>query len=203
MKRFTGLMLIGILACGLFFALGTATADEILDQINEAMELYKQGDYSGAVSGLDFAAMQIRELQAARAAEALPAALPGWQAEEAETSSMSGAMFGGGISAERTYTKDDAEVNIQLISESPMLQGIMMMFNNPMVMSSSGKKLKQIKGQKAAWEYNPEDRSGEIILVAHNVVMITVKGSNVDESELLAYAEAIDFDLIGKLVSGN
>jgi len=203
MTRFARLMLIGSLAWGLLFAPGTGYADEILDQINEAIALYKQGDFSGAIAGLEFAMTQIRQLQAARVADALPAALPGWQAEEAETMVMAGTMLGGGISAERTYTKGDAEVDIELIGESPMLQGMLMMFNNPMMMSSSGKTLKRIKGQKAAWEYDADDRSGEITIVTHNVVLITVKGSNVDQDDLLAYAEAIDFDLIGELVSGN
>ena len=203
MTRFARLMLIGSLAWGLLFAPGTGYADEILDQIDEAIALYKQGDYSGAIAGLDFAMTQIRQLQAARVADALPAALPGWQTEEAETMVMGGTMLGGGISAERTYKKGDAKVDIQLIGESPMLQGMLMMFNNPMMMSNSGKTLKRIKGQKAAWEYDVDDRSGEITIVAHNVVLITVEGSNVDQDDLLAYAEEIDFDLIGELVSGN
>lgn len=36
-----------------------------------------------------------------------------------------------------------------------------------------------------------------------DVVLITVKGSNVDQDDLQPHAEAIDFDLIGELVSGN
>ena len=201
MKRFPWLVLIGCLACGLFFTSGTVYADDILDQIDEAIALYKQGDYKGAIAGLDFATAQIRQLLAGQVADALPEALPGWQAEEVETLAM--AMFGGGVSAERSYTKGDATVDIQLIGESPMLQGILMMFNNPAIMSSSGKTLKRIKGHKAALEYDVDDRSGEITMVVHNVVLITVEGSDVDQDDMLAYAEAIDFDLIGELISGN
>jgi len=203
MTGFPRMILIGCLACGMLFTTGTVYADDILDQIDEAIALYKQGDYRGAVAELDFATTQIRQLLAGQAADALPEALPNWQAEEVETMAMAGAMFGGGISAERNYTKGDAEVDIQIIGDSPMLQGMLMMFNNPAIMSGSGKSLKRIKGHKAALEYDKGDRSGEITMVAHNVVLITVKGSNVDKDDLLAYAEAIDFDLIGDLVAEN
>jgi hypothetical protein len=197
-----------LVTCGLVLAAlaihpGAALADEILGQIEEAIVLYKQGDYAGAASGLDFAATQIRQLQAGRVSEALPEPLTGWKAAEAETAAMSGAMFGGGITAERSYVKDDAQVDIQIVGEAPMLQAVLMMFNNPMMMSGSGKKLTRIKSQKAALEYDKDDQSGEIIIVVQNSVMVTVKGSDVSQEDLRAYADAIDYDLISKLASGG
>jgi hypothetical protein len=196
-------MATGAFVAALLLAPGSAQADDILDQIAEAIAMYKEGDYSGAIAGLDFASTQIRQLLAGQAADALPAPLPGWEAEDAETTAMSGTMFGGGISAERTYRKGDAEVDVQLLGESPMLQGMMMMFNNPMIMSGSGKSLKRIKGHKAAVEYDGKDRSGEIMMIVAGSVMITVRGSDVSQEDLTAYAEAIDFELLGKLASGN
>ena len=141
MKSFWRLMATGAFVAALLLSPGSAQADDILDQIAEAIAMYKEGDYSGAIAGLDFASTQIRQLLAGQAADALPAPLPGWEAEDAETTAMSGSMFGGGISAERTYRKGDAHVDVQLLGESPMLQGMMMMFNNPMIMSGSGKSL--------------------------------------------------------------
>lgn len=188
---------------GVILSTAVARADEILDQINEAIGMYKAGDYAGAVGGLDFAAQQIRQLQADRVSEALPDPLPGWAAEESETSAMSAAMFGGGISAEREYTKGDASVEIRIVGEAPMLQAVMMMFNNPMMMSGSGRKLTRIKGLKAMVEYDKEERSGETTLLVQNSVLVTVSGSNVGEDDIKAYAEVIDYKLIESVVSGN
>jgi hypothetical protein len=193
----------GFVALGLLAAPGPVLADEILDQINEAVELYKAGDYGAAATELDFAATQIRQLQAGRISEALPAPLPGWQAEDVETTAMSASMFGGGITAERQYTKDNASVEVQVLGEAPMLQAVLMMLKNPMVMSSSGKKLTKIKGQKAAWEYDENDLNGEIQIVVANSVLVNISGSNVAEKDLKAYAEAIDYDLISKLALGE
>ncbi|MDF1547760.1 MAG: hypothetical protein P1P88_08045, partial [Bacteroidales bacterium] len=44
----------------IFSTLGTSWADEIIESINEASEYYKEGDYSEAVSSLDYASQLIR-----------------------------------------------------------------------------------------------------------------------------------------------
>jgi len=182
---------------------GMASGDEILDQINEAVELYKQGDYSGAASGLDFVSQQIRQLQAGRVSEALPAALKGWRAEEVESTAMGTAFFGGGISTGRDYTKDDARVEVRILSDTPMLQGALMLLNNPMLVSSSGQKLTRIQGNKALVDYTPSDQSGEISIVVMNSVLVTVTGSEASLEDMTAYAEAVDYDLVKKLASGQ
>jgi len=195
---FAAVFLVAILALA-----STASADEISDQIEEAIALYESGDYAGAVSELDFAAAQIRQLQAGKYSDALPDPLPGWESEAAETTAISGSMMGGAVGANREYTKDDATAEIQILAESPMLQAIAMMFNNPMMLTSSGMELIKIKGQKAALEYDTDNRSGEIMLVVLNTVLVTVSGSNIDQEDLEAYAEAIDYALIKKIVAGS
>ena len=60
-----------------------AAADEIVDQINQAIEMYQAGDYAGAAGELEFAAAQIRQLRAGEISAALPDPLPGWTAEDA------------------------------------------------------------------------------------------------------------------------
>jgi hypothetical protein len=192
-----------VLALGVASLANAVHADEIVDQINEAIKMYEAGDYAGAVSELEFAATQIRQLQAGEISNALPQPLPGWKAEDIETSAMSGAMMGGGVTAGREYHKDDASIEIQIIGQAPMLQAVAMMFQNPMIMSSSGKKLTKIKGYKAAVEYKEGERSGEIQLIVQSSVLVTVSGHGVSEEDLKTYAEAIDYKLIEKLAAGG
>ncbi len=180
---------------------GTAQADEILDEIDEAVRLYKAGDFSGAVSSLEFAAQQIRQQMAGEVSAALPDPLPGWEAEDAETTAMGAAMFGGGITAERSYTKDDASVDIQIVGDSPMLQMAMGMFNNPMMLSAGGKKLIKIKGQKASMEYDSDSGDGEIMVVVANSVLVTVSGYGASQEDLTAYAEGVRYELIEEFVN--
>ena len=195
---FTAVFLVTILVLA-----STAWADDISDQIKEAIALYESGDYAGAVSELDFAAAQIRQLQAGKYSDALPDPLPGWESEAAETTAVSGSMMGGAVGANREYRKADATAEIQILAESPMLQAIAMMFNNPMMLTSSGMELIKIKGHKAALEYDSANRSGEIMLVVLNTVLVTVSGSNIDQEDLEAYAGVIDYALIKKIVAGS
>ena len=112
-------------------------------------------------------------------------------------------MMGGAVGANREYRKDDATAEIQILAESPMLPAIAMMFNNQMMLTSSGMQLIKIKGQKAALEYDTANRSGEIMLVVLNTVLVTVSGNNIDQEDLKAYAEAVDYALIKKIAAGS
>ena len=199
----TRLVLTAVFLVTILVLASTAWADEISDQIKEAIALYEAGDYAGAVSELDFAAAQIRQLQAGKYSDALPDPLPGWESEDAETTAVSGSMMGGAVVASRDYRKSDVTAEIQILAESPMLQAIAMMFNNPMMLSSSGMQLIKIKGQKAALEYDTANRSGEIMLVVLNTVLVTVSGNNIDQEDLKAYAEAVDYALIKKIAAGS
>jgi hypothetical protein len=176
-----------------------AAADEILDQIQQAIDLYKAGDYAGAAGELEFAAAQIRQLRAGEISGALPDALPGWTAQDAETAAMGAAFMGGGTSASRSYEKDDASVDIQILTDSPMLSSMSMLLNNPMMLSGSGQKLIRVGGNKAALEWD-EDR-GTINVVVQGSVLVSVEGSGCTQDDLTKYAEAVDYDLIKKLMS--
>jgi len=196
--RHVGALCLVLVALGLV-APAPAAADEILDQIDQAIEMYKNGDYAGAAGELEFAAAQIRQLRAGEISKALPAPLAGWEAEEAETASMGASFFGGGTTASRAYDRDEAHVSVQIVTDSPMLQSIAMMLNNPMMMSGSGQKLIRVKGNKASLEWN--DDSGTINVVYQGSVLITVEGSQCTKDDLTAYAEAVDYDLIGDVLT--
>jgi len=188
-----------LLVTSVFLAALPAVADEIIDQINQAVELYKAGDFAGAASALEFAAAQIRQLRAGEVSAALPAPLAGWTAEDAETAAMGATFLGGGTRASRSYRKADASVDIQIMTDSPMLQSVAMMINNPMVLSGSGQKLIRVQGNKAALEWNED--SGTINVVVMGTVLVTVSGNGCTQDELTAYAEAVDYEKIKELLA--
>ncbi len=194
--RFTRIL--AALALVLMVAL-PAAADEIIEQINQAIELYQAGDFAGAAGELEFAAAQIRQLRAGEISAALPEPLAGWNAETAETASMGASMFGGGTTASRSYNKDQSNVDVNIVTDSPMLQSLAMMLNNPMILSSSGQKLIRVAGNKAALDWN--DDSGTINVVVLGSVLVTIDGSNLTEDELMAYAEAVNYKLIKEIMS--
>ena len=194
--------LAGAALCLALAAALPAAADEITDQIHEALRLYEAGDHQAAAGELEMAAMQIRQLRAGAVSDALPAPLSGWEGGEIETEAMPGMAMGGASAASREYTKGRAEVEVQIMADSPMMQGLAMMLSNPMILANSGKKLIKVHGNKAILDYDAEDQRGEMQIVA-GTVLVTVDGHHVTQEDLQAYAEAVDYGLIAKLASGN
>ncbi len=179
--------------CAAFFFTLAVFSDEVTDTINEAVVQYNEGKYAEAAGNLDYAAQLIRQKKGSDLQKFLPEALEGWQAEDAKSDSVATAMFGGGLTAERRYTRNQDAVNVKIITDSPMLQSMMMLFQNPMLATADGGKVLKIKDQKAIVKYRPSDKTGEITLVVANQFLIQIHGDGVTEEEMTAYAGSMDF----------
>ncbi len=172
--------------------------DDVLTTIDEAVKQYKAGDFAGAASNLDYASQLVRQKKSERMKDLLPEPLTGWQGKAANAQTLGAAVFGGGVTVSRDYTKGDGLVSIEIVSDSPVLQSVMMMLNNPMFAGASGGSLKTIKGQRAIIKYDDGAHSGDINIVVAGRFMVRVKGSRVDQQILIGYAEAIDFASLAK-----
>jgi hypothetical protein len=168
-------------------------ADDVTDSINEALKQYDSGEFVGAVQSLDYASQLIRQKKGGQLEAFLPEPIFGWEAEEATSQSMGSAMFGGGVTAERSYGKGDSHVSVKIITDSPMMQGMMMMFSNPILGTSDGGKLERINGEKAIVKYSNENKAGTITVVIAERFLLTVEGNNVDRQDLTAFTQAIEF----------
>ena len=102
-------------------------------------------------------------------------------------------MFGGGLTAERRYSKQSGNVTIQIITDSPMMQSMMMMVSNPMYAASDGGKLEKIGRQKAIVKYDETRQQGDIKIVVANRFFVQIQGRNVTKDDLKLYAKAIDY----------
>ncbi|GAA3961363.1 hypothetical protein [Allohahella marinimesophila] len=180
------------IAVGLALTPAAATADEITEAIDTGLSAYKDGDMSTAASQLDYASTLIRQKKAEQITAVFPDPMSGWEAEDAESESSGAAMFGGGISANRSYRKGDADLTIELVMDSPMLQSMMGMFNNPSMIAMQGGKLIKIAGNNAMLE-EKDDRT-KIVFVANNSALFTLTGNGVKTDEVKAYANAIKLD---------
>ena len=173
-------------------------ADDVTDSINEGLQYYKDGKYTESASSLNYAAQLIQQKKGGSLKLLFPNPLKGWKAEEAR-SSTGGAAFGAGINVSREYNKGSSSVSIEIVADSPMLQGIMMMFSNPMFAQSDGGKLKKIGGQKTIVKYDAVNKNGEILVTIANRFLITIRGDDVSEDILTDYTKAFDFKKIAEL----
>lgn len=192
------LLIANLITASLFAA--PIMADDVEDAANMAAKLYKQGDFAKAAAQWDYAATQARQKQAAQAANFLPDALKGWTLNDSENEGLAGSMFGGGSSVSRHYSKGEAEVNITMVSDNPMIQGVAMMFANPSIAAMSGIKQKIIKGQTALIQSEGNDK--QLMFLMRNgrtLITIDASGSKDDSATATAYANAINFDAIEKM----
>jgi hypothetical protein len=203
MKKGTIVLLVVILG---LMGMAGARADEVSDTIERAKKLYQEGKYSEASSELQFAVGQIQNLQAEQLKKLLPDALPGWIAEEASGSAAPMGLFAGGVTASRTYRKEDTgeSIEVEILTESPLLQTVMMFLTNPMMAAGQpGTKLVRVKGEKALEKFSLQDEEGELSLILEGKTLITVKGSEITDKKILyTYMEKMDFEAIKKTIAG-
>lgn len=190
MKTLKALLLIS--SCSLA---SLALADDVTDAVDEGMAAYKAGNFAEAVSQLDYAAGLIRQQKAAAIVNVFPEPLSGWSAQDAESQSAGGMMMGGGITANRTYNKGDARISMELVTDSPLLQSMMGMFNNPSLITMNGGKIIKIQGHKAI--YNGQQQNPEVILIVNGNAMFTLRASGgATEDDLKAYGEALNLEVL-------
>jgi len=203
MKKAVMVLLVVILG---FMGMTGARADEISDIIERGKKLYQEGKYSEASSELQYAVSQIQNLQAERLKGLLPEPLSGWTAEEASASAAAMGFLGGGVTASKTYNKEDTgeSIEIQILTESPLLQTVMMFLTNPaMLAGQPDTKLVRVKGEKALEKFSAKNKEGELSLILEGNTLITVRGSEITNKNILyKYMEKIDFEVMKKTIGG-
>ncbi len=189
----------GLAAVGLMIFPSTVRADEIADQLQQGIKLYQQGKVSEAISEIEFALAQLRQKKAASLTEIFPPAPSGWKAEKPQSQAAGQALFGGGITASQDYrqAKGNGHVKIQVISDSPLLQTVAMMMQNPMFLQGGNGKLIRINGEKAILKADSEERA-EISMVLDNKVLLQVEANEIEQPEKVAqeFASAIKLDKV-------
>jgi hypothetical protein len=196
--RINKLKVIGLLIVFMAFS-GLGYADEVTDSINDALKYYQDGEYTDAIEDLSYALQLIKQKKAKELEAFLPKPLGGWTAQQSSSQAAGTAMFGGGITAERKYSRGPSSMTVQIITNSPMMQGVMMMLSNPMFAASDGGRLEKIGRQKAIVKFDPTHKQGEIKMVVANRFFVLIKGHGITEEDLKGYAKAIDYKKLASL----
>lgn len=166
----------------LSLASSPVVADEIADALRAALQAYQEGDLAAAREDAEYAVQLLAQEKAAGLTGFLPEALPGWTREAGEAQAHTGAMFGGGLSADATYTGPEGQqIEIQLLADSP----IAAMFANPAMMGAFGQ-VRRIN--RVNFAIDPE---GEIKGMVGKV-LVQVSGS-ADVADKTGYLEKMDF----------
>jgi hypothetical protein len=175
--------------CGAIFlasaAMPALAADDILDAIDQARKAYQAGDMANAKQSLDLASQLVGQKNAESFAALLPAPLPGWKAEQVETTSVGVTVFGV-TSASRRYTGPDGrDVEVRITGDSTLVVQFAQFLINPAIAGAMGK-LISVGDQRAL-----QTNEGSINMVISSKFLVTVEGS-ADAASKLAYAQAVD-----------
>ncbi len=186
---------LAILLCAPLLLLSTpALADDVTDQIDEALKAYEKKDLSTALAAMEAATALMRQARADYMVELLPEPLAGWTVNKKQSKKSSSSMFGGGISSEKRYDKDKMNVTIRMTSDSPMLQAFSMLFTNTGI-TGSQRRLVVIDGRKFMHDANENSYQ---VMVA-NKLLVEVQGSKkTDDKFVKEYLKAIDFEKVEK-----
>ena len=190
MRTHAAALIIGVVLLGAW----AASADDVTDQIDEARKAYDAKDLATAATALGAAQDLIRQQSADAWKTVLPEPLPGWTADEATSASAGAALLGGGTNVSRIYRNGGDSVTIELLTDSPVMQGLGRLISSGLV-TSSDNKLLIIGGRKVT--YTKSDNSYQTM--AADKVLVQVKGSSgVDEKTLKDYLAALHWKEIEK-----
>jgi len=173
-------------------ALPAHAADDILDAIDQGRKAYQAGDLAGAKQSLDLASQLIGQKNAEGFAALLPAPLPGWKAEKAETASVGVAVFGASTASRRYTGPNGNEVEVRITGDSAMVMQFAQFLINPAIAGAMGK-IVRVGSQRAI-----QTHDGSINMVVNNKFLVTVEGS-ADAASKLAYAQAVDVAKLSKM----
>src|ERR1700690_4102482 len=108
-------------------------ADDILDAIEAARKAYQAGDMANAKQSLDLASQLVGQKNAENFAALLPAALPGWKADKAETTSVGVTVFGVPSASRRYIGPDGRDVLVRITGDSALVLYFAQLFMNPTI----------------------------------------------------------------------
>lgn len=179
----------------------TLVADDVTDAIEDGLKKYDAGKYGEAAGQFDYAAQLTRQKKANQIKDFLNSMKPldGWIGEEATSTAAGAGMMGGGITVERKFKKDSSLMDVSLMSDSPLMQSMMMMFSNPMMAASSGGELATIGGQKAIVKYDPNNNKGEINIVVDGRYLYNLKGRKISKEDMVRQVETTDFGALSSI----
>jgi len=177
----------------LFGSIAVLSADEIQQAIDEGTAAFEAGEFSEAAGQFDLASQLLREKSGGVVAEAFPEAMDGWEADgEPNVEALAAGFMGGMTTASQSYTETNGSgsINMQIVTDSPMIGQLSMFLSNPAMVRQMGQKIVNVGDGKGIVEF--QNGSGTLTQIIENRYLLTVNGDDIEESDLILFAGAVD-----------
>ena len=174
------------------------TFPEAIEQAKKAVEADKLG---AAIAALQAAIRDLQKKQRTRILAALPKP-EGWEiqdpAQDDASADIAASMLGGGHSVTREYRKgDDKSLSIEVTANSPLMQMMAMMFNNPALIEADGGEVVKYGPHKAILKKNG-DSGHELMLLMHDTHLIKVTCQGITADDMLKVFDQACVDRLEK-----
>lgn len=158
---------------------------EAVEAAKKAVEAEKFG---AAIAALQAAVKDLQKKQRVAVLAGLPKP-DGWQIEDQAVdepaADLTAGLLGVGSTVTRHYRKgDDKSMNVEVTANSPMLQMMMVVFNNPALIEADGGELIKYGPHKAILKKSG-DNGHELMLMMHEVHLIKITCEGVTADDLL------------------
>ena len=160
-----------------------AEADEILETLDAARAAYEGGNMQQTLEELAYAQQLVREIKTAGLTDLLPAAPDGWSREINTDMGAAMAMFGGGVGAQATYSREKDSFTILLMADNAMVQGFAGMLGTAGLLVG---KQQSIGSQKFI------EQEGELTGLVDNRILVQASGAPLEVMQPIL--EQIDFE---------
>lgn len=170
-----------------------ARADDVTDQINEALNAYNKKDLATAIAGLEAALNLMRQSRADAYGALLPAPPAGWTDDEVETVAT-GLAVAGGTGASRRYHKGNDTVTVSILADSPLMQALSTLAASG-IATMGGMRTEIVNGRRTL--YLKDD--GAFTTFVGDRIMVRVEGKGLPDTVLKQFLTAVDFAAVEKV----
>ena len=185
-KRF---LFVAVIAAAPALAQTPTPAADPLPLIDEARTAYSAGELGAARRALESATLSVANKHGEAIRATLPQPFDSWTVTDGETGSVNLAVYGGGVTVDRTYTNSDGTaVRIEVMSDSSMVEQIAAMYGDEAMATMMGMKIETIAGEKAV----VDPASDQITIIIDKRTSFAISGSASPEIRR-SYAQNINF----------
>lgn len=196
-----------ILALLLIGAYGVTAQNTVKEKLSEADNAFQSGSLEDARFALQQSLVELDKLIGAEILKQLPTELSGLTAE-VEDDAVSGGTGFSGVYVKRYYPgENQQDIDIEIVTNSPLLTMINASLTNPLLASMSGgdQSVVKIDGYKSLLRKEEASNGGDRyeISIPINDSMITVNCNGFSQSEALNIANALGIRAIAKIIGAG
>ena len=179
----------------LFSDISISEEDQVIQAVNEGIQKYNEQKYGEAAGQFEYAAQLAKQKKGEQIKDFVQSIEPieGWVGNQATSQAMAGGFMGGGVNVDREFTKDSSRMNLTILSDSPLIQSVIMLFSNPAMAAASGGELSTINGERVVVKFDPNNNSGEVKSVIDGKYLFTLDGRDVSKDDLTNQTKNVNF----------